>query len=321
MGLMINMKKKILLIAAGRRVSFAERLKWHGYQVYSFETDPQCPLANIGEVDVHCHDPSVLLDEVGQIVEICRKNDIQHILPLNDYWAANSRDITDSDPDLIIIGPGYTTANICYDKALLATFMRCPNLKYYYPSYKLLQDFVIKDRFGNGSKGVEFVHGARIDKALFTNRDTKVIQKRIYGTEYSVDAYFNRNGEMIYCLPRTRDRVAGGEVVDSKVVDPNSHTYQRLHIITNNIGNEIGYTGPACFQFIKGHDDRIYLIEINARFGGGCILSLQAGFDMIDLFTREYVWNEDISSDWYCSYHRHVNIGMKRVFEETFYNV
>lgn len=57
-------------------------------------------------------------------------------------------------------------------------------------------------------------------------------------------------------------------------------------------------------------------MEINARSGGGVILSLEAGFNMIDLLKREYVDGETIEPrdyDWKTGF------GMVRYFSEHFY--
>ena len=50
-----------------------------------------------------------------------------------------------------------------------------------------------------------------------------------------------------------------------------------------------------CFQYIVNTiSGKVYLIEINARFGGGCIVSLDAGFDMVGMILQEYIYNKKI---------------------------
>lgn len=308
---------KILLLAAGRRVSFVRRLIDYGYEVFSFETDPYCALANLGEAKVYFAQSK---DQAYEIAKLCKEHDIKHILPLSDYWAVSARDVIKYNVNVTIIGPDYMAANTCYNKFLLeyACLEDFPSLSDFYPKYKPFRDFIIKDTFGNGSKGIEYVRGLRIDKALLVNNDTKIVQRRIYGKEYSVDAYFDRECQFVGCVPRSRDRIAGGEVVDSLVLPRSSFCF-RLIGATKKIGETLNYSGPACFQFImENYTNKIYLIEINARLGGGCILSLQAGFDMINMFTQEYILHQRLDKAWY--HFEPYKIGMKRVFMETFYN-
>jgi carbamoyl-phosphate synthase large subunit len=77
--------------------------------------------------------------------------------------------------------------------------------------------------------------------------------------------------------------------------------------LSYQFGKLVGITGPCCIQFIKeDNTDKYWFIEINARFGGGTVLSINAGFNIIDLIYRDYILNEDLStyqSNWKVGYY------------------
>ena len=71
-----------------------------------------------------------------------------------------------------------------------------------------------------------------------------------------------------------RGRVEGGEVVESTVL----HAEQAVFFCTDAaaVCSDLGIVGPANVQF-KGSK----IIEVNARFGGGCLLSINAGLPLV----------------------------------------
>ena len=74
--------------------------------------------------------------------------------------------------------------------------------------------------------------------------------------------------------------------------------------------------GPICFQFMLDNGSP-RIIEINSRFGGGCILSLEAGFPIIDLIKKDY-FNLDFD---YIPLRCKKNLLMERYFREAFFDL
>lgn len=287
---------KILLLAAGRRYSFVERLIAAGFEVHSVETDKNCPIKDI------C---SVIYDEsYRSISSYMIKHDIKHILPMNDYWSSFPDDRLRQKFQVIGSHINYS-GSTCYNKAYLHDFVsKLRWMKGYYPFVDILSPAILKPKIGNSSNGVVKIPWYS-PKKIRVPKDM-IVQRFCTGTEYSVDAYFNKYGHYINGLARSRDRVAGGEVVNSTTL-----RNSLLTGICRDLGNSLRLVGPVCFQFI-GSD----LIEINARFGGGCILSLEAGFDMIQIIKEEYFLDQSINH-WSDKKFK-CGLQMRRVFRETF---
>jgi hypothetical protein len=130
---------------------------------------------------------------------------------------------------------------------------------------------VYKPITGFGSRGVTRVEYPRIVPA------DMIAQRFIYGPEYTVDAVFDHANHMLDCVPRLRTRVADGEVISSSTVRDSA-----LADATARIGHALRLVGPACVQFRRDADG-LWVLEANARFGGGSVLSMAAGFDMLGL--------------------------------------
>jgi carbamoylphosphate synthase large subunit len=63
--------------------------------------------------------------------------------------------------------------------------------------------------------------------------------------------------------------------------------------LVKNVVEKLGIVGPACTQvIIEEETNDPYLIECNARFGGGTVLSIYAGLDMIEMIKEEYPHND-----------------------------
>ena len=182
------------------------------------------------------------------------------------------------------------------------------NFPNYYPISNNLPK-IAKPRFGFSSKEIIFINDdsqlSEIDKTKF------VIQKRLFGKEYSSDAYFDKFGNFIDCVVRERIRTSGGEVISSMTLY-NEEIYQACKII----GERLKLEGPTCFQFIV-ENETPKIIEINSRFGGGCILSMESGLDMINLIKKDY-FGFDF---FYESLSWKRNLLMERYFSETFFEI
>jgi len=295
------MNKCILMVGGGRRVGLASRFITAGYDVLAYEYDTKCPLSQVPYCKVIQGKKWDDITIANDLLELIHDHDIRMIIPLMDE-AVHIVSLLDV-PQAVCSS---THASLtCLDKKKFEEFMllEFPEL---YPIGEDSDTYMIKPRFGFGSRGIREVHGNS-----YCDPYAEILQRYIEGTEYTVDAYFNKQGKMVDAVPRIRTRVAGGEVIESTtVIKP------KLNQFTREVGEELGLIGPICAQYIVDNENRVYIIEINARFGGGTVLSMEAGLPIIPLLHYEYDAGKTVNyrvGSW------KNGLTMKRVLKDFFF--
>jgi len=108
--------------------------------------------------------------------------------------------------------------------------------------------------------------------------------------EYTVDAYFDRSGNLKCLVPRHRLEVRDGEI--SKGVTRNNHVY---HYLKERLVKLTGARGCLTVQLFAQPDGQRYAaLEINPRFGGGYPLSYAAGANYPGWLIDEYLLNRTV---------------------------
>ena len=135
-----------------------------------------------------------------------------------------------------------------------------------------------KPRFGSAGLGVGLVRDAE-ELALVARRGHElgeiVVQRVAPGVEHTIDVLADRSGRCVCAVPRRRIEVRAGEV--SKGVTVRSAVLEDL---AGRICEALpGAYGALNVQVFVDDPDRLAVIEINARYGGGFPLSLEAGAD------------------------------------------
>jgi carbamoyl-phosphate synthase large subunit len=211
--------------------------------------------------------------------------------------------------------PDFETVRICIDK--LETFkMLC---RHGIPTPETTQDIgkikfpcIVKPKFSRGSRLVYKVNDGYdlkfySRKLFLDNVEKPIIQEFVEGTEFSVDIFADLNGKPLSIVPRIRLQVESGISVKSMTVyDSEIIGYCEKIVRTFNL------IGPAVIQCIK-KDRTIKFIEINARFGGGSILSLEADPSIITNLIRIAERKEPVPSEGFTE-----NLVMMRYYNEVF---
>lgn len=155
------------------------------------------------------------------------------------------------------------------------------------------EDFVVKSRFGSGSKGLQFAGPDCLREAVtkaradVTDRDGMrpchpeeiddliVVQPRIRGTEYGIDVVADLGGHHVGTLSRLKIRMRSGEtdLAESTAIDPFMTTSER-------ISAALGHRGLIDTDVIRDSAGHNWVIDINPRFGGGYPFSHMAGADV-----------------------------------------
>jgi carbamoyl-phosphate synthase large subunit len=139
-----------------------------------------------------------------------------------------------------------------------------------------------KPRFGSAGLGVGLVRDAD-ELALVARHGHElgeiVVQRVAPGVEHTIDVLADRTGRCVCAVPRRRLEVRAGEV--SKGVTVRSAALQDLAArVCEALPGAYGALNVQVF--VDGdvdEPDDLAVIEINARYGGGFPLSLEAGAD------------------------------------------
>ena len=258
-------KSRVLFVGGGRRVSLAKAFIACGADVYGYESCVDAPLAEVAKEVVAGLDFDAS-DCAADIDEFAARRKITHIVPLTDEATVVCGSL------LQCIGSGEAVAMLCHDKLHFANWMR-ENHPDVYPSPKFARyPKFAKPRFGHGARGVRILSRPE----TIEMSASWVIQDYMEGDEVSVDLFMDHASQCVGAVARSRDRVEGGEVIESTVLEHAVGVVYQLPAAA--VCSDLGIVGPANVQFKGGR-----IIEINPRFGGGAVLSIAAGLPMVSL--------------------------------------
>ncbi len=294
----------ILFLGAGKRMSLFERMvaacDKEGTQarLLSYENSRFVPVVDLAQIVIGLpwNDPRFSEHLLATVAE--RHVDV--IIPCMD---AATVKLSELAPGISKMGcwPVVSSAEICRtfeNKKLAERWFVGHDIPTPVWDKNTPYPWIVKRIHGFASRGQFNIHNQEEFDALQgnINPEEHLIQPFISGIEYTIDAYVSRAREMLGCVTRRRLEVVDGEVVRSVTIRKAALIEQSHRILS--LG---GFQGPITLQAIQ-QDDRFWFIEINARFGGGVILSMEAGADYARLIVREALglpvepvtWKEDV---------------------------
>lgn len=306
--MMRDKKLNILLTSAGRRgylVDYFKNALAGSGCVHAGNSDDVSPA--FFYADKFVVTPLIYDDNyIPFLLDYCKKWDIKAIISLFDIdlmiLAKNKQLFLDNGIEVIVSDPN--VINICNDK--WNTFLFCVNNKILCPkTYIHYEDLIcdlnkgvvhfpviIKPRWGMGSIGIYeansmeqlkvFSDVAKVKvKSTYLKYESEadfnrclVYQEKIEGQEFGMDVIHNLNGVYQNAVVRKKIAMRSGET-DAAIVVKNSQI-EELGGVIGNILCHIANLDVDVFV----SDSNIYLLEMNARFGGGYPFSHQAGVDL-----------------------------------------
>lgn len=183
-----------------------------------------------------------------------------------------------------IVAPTEEGARIAFNKGLTADFCRAKGIlqpRRFSAISEVDRKIIAKPVEGFGGKGIHIIDDVTCDHAgLFA---THIVQEFIDGHETTHDLYIGRNNDVIVS---SRDRLAviDGEVDHCIVRKPRAAELSLL----KKVADSGLFWGPVTVQTISDGNDT-FLIEINARLGGGVTASIAAGFGVIENYIQDAV--------------------------------
>ena len=277
---------RVLVTGAGgpAGVNVIRALLERGHHVVALDSDPLAAglhLASEGHLIVRADDPS-FVDRLLATVRI-REAEVVICTLAEEMLVLAER--ADEIVDRVAVWlPRPEAIEACLDKWRFACAMTRAGVSIpptaEGPSPDVPGPWVVKPRRSRGSRGVVFADDeAELESALRSTHEP-IVQTRMNGREFTVDALVTRDGELIGAVPRWRlETKAGISTKGRTFIDDNV-----LDGVTSVL-SAIGLDGAANIQgFVDGDD--ITFLEVNPRFSGGLSLSLAAGADLVGEYLR-----------------------------------
>lgn len=306
--LITSISKKVPLIKAVKRG--VKKIN-SSIKVYGGDVDSNC----IGKYFVDEFWQMPKLEELSEydLLNFCKKNNIGLIIPSRDGELEYFSEIKDK---LRKVGTHVMVSDLeivkkCLDKL---KFSKIENI-HAIPAVVNIEEldaksYVVKERYGAGSRSI----GIDLSKndAITHSQSLKspIFQPFIKGSELSVDAYVELNGNIKGIVIRKRELVVNGESqITSTFYD------DELEIKFKEIIKNLYLYGHIIMQVIIDENKDIHLIECNPRFGGASTLSLKVG---LDSFYWAYLESKGISIGDYPFIRSVTNIKQIRHAEDIF---
>lgn len=279
------MEHNVLILSAGRRVELVKRFKKAANEL-NIES-------KIIGVDINEYAPALFFcdekiivprisDEkyISSILDICKTYKVKLVIPTIDtelIKIAENIDLFESIGTKVNISPLHVI-EICRNKKNTQKWLE--ENKFNVP--KMITDEQINNHDYKFPLFIKPVDGSSSINAFKVENDEQlhffknyvpnpIIQEMIKGKEYTVDIFCDFNGNAITIVPRQRLAVRAGEI-QKGIIDKDITIINEMKRLIKALKPH----GHITIQCIKS-DEKIYIIEINPRFGGGAPMSIDAG--------------------------------------------
>lgn len=300
---------KILFTSVGRRVELIQCFKKSAQnaeiklEIYGSDIDINAPALYF--CDKKVISPRIKSDEyIPFLMDLCINEKINAIIPTIDtdlYVLAENKEAFENIGIKIVVSM-LEIVKCCRDKRL--TYQLFKSVGFNSPEatdcsseYKGPFPALIKPYDGSSSINIFKIDSYDSLDCFKSIVPNYIIQPFIDGEEYTVDCFCDFKGNPIFITPRKRLAVRSGEVLKTEIVQDKTIIEEIKYLL-----KKIRFCGPVTFQLIKEKCTKMnWYIEINARFGGGAPLSINAGADsalaLIKLLNGEVVKFKDKAAE------------------------
>ena len=141
--------------------------------------------------------------------------------------------------------------------------------------------WIVKPRFGRGSRDIMWVDTPEDLAWALGKIPNPLVQSRLSGEEFTVDALVTRDGTLAGAVPRWRIATRGGITTKGE-----TFANDALIRLVENLLRELALRGAANVQGFVSREGAIMFTEVNPRFSGGLALSIAAGADLVGQYVN-----------------------------------
>lgn len=294
----------ILITSAGQRVSLVKAFQTEikklneNNKVYTVDLKPVlapgCHVSDGYRTVNRVTDPNY----ISELLQVCKEFEIKIIVPTIDtelLALAENKDLFLNE-GIIPIVSNLDFVKACRDKRIINKFFFEKNIDIPQNLDKNNLSFplFIKPYDGSLSKDTFLIENeSDLTDYHFENPKLMFMEYIDHDKhdEYTVDTYYDKNGDLKCIVPRKRIFVRAGEV--NKGV---THKNEIVEYVKKRLSHINGAVGCLTMQFFFNPESkRIIGIEINPRFGGGYPLSYLAGANYPKYLIEEYILGKTIN--------------------------
>lgn len=283
----------ILFLGGAKRVAVAKMFeracseRGIDCRITGYELSRRSALACCGEIveGLRWSDPAL----TAHLEDVVKSKNVDIVLPFVDTAVGIAAELSRATGVFAPVSPG-DVANAMFDKVAAARVFESAGVPVpatYKPGMPVGK-LIAKPRFGSASKGIVEINTLAELRDLDSRcGDGFLIQERIDNRqEITVDCYAGmRDGVIAACSARVRKEVSGGEAVRTETIADE----QAVALARRTI-EAAGLRGAVTVQLIRDLDtERLMVMEVNPRLGGGVVASVHAGADIPGLIIDDFL--------------------------------
>ncbi len=282
----------ILLTNVGRRTYFIDFLKEikkkENISIHVCDSDlKSAAFYNNAIKKIHIT-PRVIKNErkyLSSIIKLVKKSKINLIIPLSDLdlEILSKNKIKFEKNNCNVVVSKFNVINTCYDKKklyqyCLNNFIDSPKI---YTNKKQIKKFpiIIKERKGSGSKNIQIYK----NKKFSIGKKNLIVQEFIKGTEYNLDIFNDKLGNFLSCCIKKKYLMRSGETDKCQIV-----RNKLLENFSLKLSKSLRHIGNLDCDIILTKKNKVYLIDLNPRFGGGYPFTHAAGLNYLQALIQNF---------------------------------
>ena len=225
---------------------------------------------------------------IPAIKEIVRREQIDFLYPAMDSVITRLKAAEEELGCAVISSPKDTT-EICLSKEktykALSALIKTPRVytEGSIPSFPVF----CKPEVGYGSRGTKKITDEFMLRQHLAEFPDSMILEYLPGEEYTVDCFTDRNGKLIFCGARSRNRISNGISVNTSPMENDGEFRKIAEIVNENLR----FRGAWFLQLKRDTQGELVLLELASRLGGSSALFRARGvnfaqlslFDMMDI--------------------------------------
>ncbi len=144
---------------------------------------------------------------------------------------------------------------------------------------------IVKPDLGQGAQGVTIVRSEQEAQIALDKVSEPLLVEYLPGDELTVDCFTDRNRNLIWAGPRTRERLRAGIAMRSRLQGPMAE----IEEIAREINDRVLMRGPWFFQMKADAHGRWKLLEISSRLAGTMVAQRAAGINLPLMAVQDFM--------------------------------